>query len=108
MQVRLADVHVSSALEPGDRLGSAFRHLVGEDDRAVGGAQTGRVEEVLHGQRDALADPLRPGQKDGHPATLAPTDLRTNSGARIALLGTHKCRAGRGVAKPLRAMIGTR
>ena len=38
--------------------------------RAVGRAQAGRVEQVLDGERDAVPDPLRPGQEDAHASTL--------------------------------------
>jgi hypothetical protein len=72
VQVGLADVDVPGRLEPRDRLGGALGHVVGEQDGAVGGTQTGRVEEVLHGQTDPLPDLLRPSQKDGHAATLIP------------------------------------
>ena len=83
MKVRLADVRVPGRLEPSDRLSSAVWQVVGEQDRAVGRAQTGRIEQVLHGQADALGDLLRPGQEDGHAATLAPISNR--AGVRRAV-----------------------
>ena len=60
MQVRLADVHVAGRLQPDDRLGGTLRHMVGEEDRTVGGAQTRRVEKVLTARR--MPSPTRSGR----------------------------------------------
>jgi hypothetical protein len=54
VEVRLPDVDVAGAFEPDDGLGRASRNMVGEDCRAVGRRQAGRVEEVLDRERDAL------------------------------------------------------
>ena len=83
MQVGLADVHITGRLEPGDRLGSAVRHMIGKEDRAIRGAHKGRVEQILNRQRDALTDPLRACQKDGRAATLTPSANTRTSGWRV-------------------------
>jgi hypothetical protein len=64
VQVRLADVHVARRFEPQHRLGGRRRDVVGEDRRAVRRGQAGGVEEILDGERDPLARPLRPSEKD--------------------------------------------
>ena len=53
MQVRLADFEVPGCLEPAHGFGGLGRHVVGEEDRAVGRHEAGGVEEVL--DRQALS-----------------------------------------------------
>jgi hypothetical protein len=64
VQVRLADVRVTGRLEAAHRLGGLRRHVLGEQDRAVGRHQAGRVEEILDRERDSLAASLRAGEED--------------------------------------------
>ena len=64
VQVGLADVRVAGRLEQPHRLGRLARHVLGEQDRAVGGDEPGRVEQVLDRERDPLARLLRAGEED--------------------------------------------
>jgi hypothetical protein len=64
VQVRLADVRVARRLEPPYRLGRLARDMLGEQDRAVGRDEPGRVEQVLDRERDPLGGRLRPGEED--------------------------------------------
>jgi hypothetical protein len=64
VQVRLADVDVACGFEPADCLGGARGKVLGEQDRAVGRDEPGGVEEVLDGERDALARTLRSREED--------------------------------------------
>jgi len=64
VQVGLADVCVAGRLQPPHRLGRLARHVVGEQDRAVGRDEPGRVEQVLDRERDPLAGRLRAGEED--------------------------------------------
>jgi len=47
VEVGLADVDVAGRLEQCNRLGRGVGDVVGEDRRAVGGADAGGVEQVL-------------------------------------------------------------
>jgi hypothetical protein len=38
--------------------------MLGEQDRAVGRDEAGRVEQVFDGEPDSLAGRLRPGEED--------------------------------------------
>jgi hypothetical protein len=64
VQVRLADVRVAGRLEPRHRLGRPRGHVLGKQDRPVGGNEPGGVEEVLDRERNPLADALRPSEED--------------------------------------------
>ena len=64
VQVRLADVRVARRLEAAYALRRRARHVIGEDRRAVGRRQPRGVEEILDGERNALARPVRPGEED--------------------------------------------
>jgi hypothetical protein len=64
VQVRLPDVRVAGRLEQPHRLGRLGGHMLGEQDRAVGRDEAGRVEQVFDGEPDSLAGRLRPGEED--------------------------------------------
>ena len=64
VQVGLADVRIAGRLQPPHRLGCLARDVVGEQDRAVGRDEPGRVEQVLDRERDPLAGLLRAGEED--------------------------------------------
>jgi hypothetical protein len=64
VQVRLAGVRVSRRLQPPHGLRGLARHVLGEQDRAVGRDEPGRVEEVLDRERNPLAGLLRAGEED--------------------------------------------
>jgi hypothetical protein len=64
VQVGLAHIGVARGLEAAHRLGRLHRHVVGEQDRAVGRDQSGGVEKVLDRERNPLADVLRPREED--------------------------------------------
>jgi hypothetical protein len=52
VQVRLADVRIAGRLEQPHRVRRLGRHVIREDGRAVGRADTGRVEEILDREPD--------------------------------------------------------
>jgi hypothetical protein len=64
VQVGLADVRVAGRLETPYRLRGLTWHVLGEQDRAVGGDEPCRVEQVLDRERDPLARLLRAGEED--------------------------------------------
>jgi hypothetical protein len=64
VQVRLADVRVTRRLEPAHDLGALGGHVLGEEDRAVGRDEAGRVEEVLDRELNPLTGLLGPGEED--------------------------------------------
>ena len=53
VRLRLAEEDRAGGPEPPDRLGVLVRDVVEEERRAVGGAYSGRVEEILGGERHA-------------------------------------------------------
>jgi hypothetical protein len=69
VQVGLADVRVSGRLQPPYRLRGLSRNVLGEQDRAVGRDEPGRVEEVLDGERNPLGGLL--GAREEDPVELA-------------------------------------
>jgi hypothetical protein len=64
VQVGLADVDVARVLQQAHGRGGLGRYVLGEEDRAVGRDEPGRVEEVLDGERDPVADLLGPREED--------------------------------------------
>ena len=66
VQVRLADVRVTRVLEQPHRRRRLRGHVAGEDRRAVGRLEPGRVEQILHREPDPGRGRIRPGEEDRH------------------------------------------
>ena len=64
VQIRLADVRVAGLLEQPHRGRRLAGHVPGEDRRAVGRLEPGRVEEILDGEPDPGRRWVRPGEED--------------------------------------------
>jgi hypothetical protein len=64
VQIRHPDVRVPGRFQPPHRLGGLGGHVLGEQDRAVGGDEPGGVEKVLDRERNPLAGLLRAREED--------------------------------------------
>jgi hypothetical protein len=64
VQVRLADVRVARVLEQANGLGGLRRDALGEDRRAIGRRQAGRIEQIFDRESKPRAWLLRPREDD--------------------------------------------